>query len=169
MLQSTPVGPDLPALSRHFEDVPAQEILRWTVETYALDAVLTCSFQHEGVALAHMLQAIDPATRIVFINTGYHFPETLAYRDLLVGRYGWNLVEVCPAVTREQFEATHGPELFRRDPDRCCEVNKVEPLRRAIVGVRAWINGRRRDQAATRRALPIIEVLGSGLVKVNPL
>lgn len=169
MPQSTAAGPDLPALSRRFEDVPPQEILRWTVATYAPDAVLTCSFQHEGVALAHMLQEIDPATRIVFINTGYHFPETLAYRDLLVERYGWNLVEVGPALPRPELEATLGAELYRRDPDRCCEINKVEPLRRAIADVRAWVNGRRRDQASTRRSLPILELLGSGLVKVNPL
>ncbi len=169
MLQPTVADPDFPSLSRHFEDVSPEEILRWTLETYAPDAVLTCSFQHEGVALAHMLQAIDSATRIVFVNTGYHFPETLAYRDLLVARYGWNLIEVGPAMPRDEFEAAHGPELFRHDPDRCCEINKVEPLRRAIAGVRAWINGRRRDQAVTRRQLPILEELPSGLVKVNPL
>jgi phosphoadenosine phosphosulfate reductase len=170
MHQPTAAGPDLPTLSRHFEDIPPLDILRWTVATYAPDAVLTCSFQHEGVALAHMLQDVDPTTPIVFINTGYHFPETLAYRDLLVERYGWNLVEAGPEPTAAAVEAQHGgPELYRRDPDRCCEINKVEPLRRALAGVRAWINGRRRDQANTRRALPILETLASGLVKVNPL
>jgi phosphoadenosine phosphosulfate reductase len=169
MLQPTAAGPDLSDLSRRFEDIPPQEILRWTVATYAPDAVLTCSFQHEGVALAHMLQDVAPATPIVFINTGYHFPETLTYRDLLVERYGLNLVEVGPVVSPAEVEARHGAELYRRDPDRCCEINKIEPLRRAIAGVRAWINGRRRDQANTRRALPILETLASGLVKVNPL
>jgi phosphoadenosine phosphosulfate reductase len=169
MLQPTAAGPDLAALSRRFEDVPPQDILRWTVATYAPDAVLTCSFQHEGVALAHMLQDIAPETPIVFINTGYHFPETLAYRDLLVARYGFNIREVGPALSQAAVAELHGPDLFRRDPDRCCEINKVEPLRRAISGVRAWINGRRRDQASTRRALPILEELPSGLVKVNPL
>ncbi len=169
MIQPTGAGFDLAALSHRFEDAPAQEILRWTVATYAPDAVLTCSFQHEGVALAHMLQEVDAATPIVFINTGYHFPETLAYRDLLMERYGWNLVEVGPAPAAAEVEARLGGELYRRDPDRCCEINKVEPLRRAIADVRAWINGRRRDQASTRRGLPIIEPLASSLVKVNPL
>jgi phosphoadenosine phosphosulfate reductase len=169
MFQPTVGDSDLTALSHRFEDVPPQDILRWTAATYAPDAVLTCSFQHEGVALAHMLQDIDPRTPIVFINTGYHFPETLAYRDQLVARYGWNLVEVGPELSAAEFEARHGTELYRRDPDRCCEINKVEPLRRAIAGVRAWINGRRRDQASTRRRLPILETLPSGLVKVNPL
>jgi phosphoadenosine phosphosulfate reductase len=98
-----------------------------------------------------MLQSFAPGTPIVFINTGYHFPETLAYRDELLARYAFNLVEVGPAISQEELVQTHGPELFRRDPDRCCEINKVEPLRRALRGVRGWINGRRRDQAATRR------------------
>ena len=169
MLQPTAAGPDLSALSRRFEDVPPQDILRWTIATYAPDAVLTCSFQHEGVALAHMLQDIAPETPVVFINTGYHFPETLAYRDLLIARYGLNVREVGPALTQAEVADRHGAELYRRDPDRCCEINKIEPLRRALVGVRAWINGRRRDQASTRRALPILEELGSGLVKINPL
>jgi phosphoadenosine phosphosulfate reductase len=169
MLRYASDEPDRAALSERLETAPPEEILRWTVDAYAPDAVLTCSFQHEGVVLAHMLQAIAPATPIVFINTGFHFPETLAYRDLLVERYGWNLVEVGPAISQEELARRHGPELYRRDPDLCCEINKVEPLRRAIAGVRAWINGRRRDQAVTRRALPVVEELPSGLVKVNPL
>ena len=160
---------DLATISQRFEDTPPEDILCWTIATYAPDAILTCSFQHEGVVLAHMLQAIAPNTPIVFINTGYHFPETLAYRDLLVERYGWNVVEVGPAIPQEEFVRQHGPDLYRRNPDLCCEINKIEPLRRAIAGVRAWINGRRRDQAITRRGLPIIEELPSALVKVNPL
>ncbi len=169
MSQPILAAPDLDAISLRFEDAPPDDILRWTVATYAPDAVLTCSFQHEGVALAHMLQAIAPRAPIVFINTGYHFPETLEYRDLLVSTYGWNLVEVGPELSQAEVETRHGAELYRRDPDLCCEINKVAPLRRAIAGVRAWINGRRRDQASTRRALGILETLPSGLVKVNPL
>ncbi len=160
---------DLATLAVRFEEAAPEEILRWAVDRYAPDAVLTCSFQHEGVVLAHMLQSIAPATPIVFINTGYHFPETLAYRDLLVGRYGFNLVEVGPAVSKDEVERAHGPELFRHDPDRCCEINKVEPLRRALKDVRAWINGRRRDQASTRNTLPVLEELRNGIVKINPL
>src|SRR5437868_905415 len=159
MSQPILAGPDLDAMSLGFEESPPQDILRWAVATYAPDAVLTCSFQHEGVALAHMLQAIAPRTPIVFINTGYHFPETLEYRDLLVSRYGWNLVEVGPELSQAEVETRHGAELYRRDPDLCCEINKVAPLRRAIADVRAWINGRRRDQASTRRGLAIPETL----------
>ncbi|MEB2284582.1 MAG: phosphoadenosine phosphosulfate reductase [Polyangiaceae bacterium UTPRO1] len=160
---------DIAALALRFEAAEPAEILAWTVDRYAPDAVLTCSFQHEGVVLAHMLQSIAPATPVVFIDTGYHFPETLAYRDQLVELIGFNLVEVRPALSKEEVERRHGPELFRHDPDRCCEINKVEPLRRALRNVRAWINGRRRDQAVTRNALPVLEELKNGIVKVNPL
>lgn len=169
MLKYAHPDEDLATVAARFENLDPPEILRWVVERYAPDAVLTCSFQHEGVVLAHMLQSVAPATPIVFINTGYHFPETLAYRDLLVGRYHFNLIEVGPAVSKADVERTHGAELFRLDPDKCCEINKVEPLRRALRGARAWINGRRRDQAATRQALPVVEELKSGLVKINPL
>jgi phosphoadenosine phosphosulfate reductase len=169
MLKYAPDALDIPTLTARFEDADPGDILRWAVETYAPDAALTCSFQHEGVVLAHMLQSIAPETPIVFINTGYHFPETLAYRDQLVERIGFNLLEVGPAVTKIDFERTHGPELYLRDPDRCCEVNKVEPLRRALKNVRAWINGRRRDQAATRSVLPVLEELRNGMIKINPL
>ena len=169
MLPSRAEDIDVAALSQRFESAEPEDILRWTTDTYAPDGVLTCSFQHEGVVLAHMLQDVAPGTPIVFINTGYHFPETLQYRDLLVERFGLNLVEVGPSMPRADFVRQHGDDLYRRDPDLCCEINKIEPLRRAITGVRAWINGRRRDQAVTRRALAIVEELPSGLVKVNPL
>jgi phosphoadenosine phosphosulfate reductase len=169
MLSPVAADTDAAAVSARLESASADEILAWATTTYAPDAVLTCSFQHEGVVLAHMLRDVAPETPIVFINTGYHFPETLAYRDLLVERYGFHVVEVGPSMPRPEFIAQYGDDLYRRDPDRCCEINKVEPLRRAIAGVRAWINGRRRDQAQTRRTLPIVEELPSGLVKVNPL
>src|SRR5215203_4010165 len=169
MLKYAPPDEDIANFALRFENAEPEEILRWAVERYATDAALTCSFQHEGVVLAHMLQTIAPETPIVFINTGYHFPETLAYRDLLVERLGFNLVEVGPSISKPAVEQTYGPELFRHDPDRCCEINKVEPLRRALRGVRAWINGRRRDQASTLQALPVLEELPNGMVKINPL
>jgi phosphoadenosine phosphosulfate reductase len=132
--------------------------------------ILTCSFQHDGVVLAHMLQGIAPEVRVVFIDTGFHFPETLAYRDEIVRRCGLrHFVELQPVMPREEFARTHGLDLYARDPDLCCQINKVEPLRRYLPGLRAWINGRRRDQVATRQDIRVIEALAHGLHKVNPL
>jgi len=132
--------------------------------------ILTCSFQHDGVVLAHMLQDIASEVRVVFINTGFHFPETLAYRDEIVRRLDLkHFVELHPVMPREEFARTHGLDLYARDPDLCCQINKVEPLRRYLPGVKVWINGRRRDQAATRHDIRVVEALQGGLVKVNPL
>jgi phosphoadenosine phosphosulfate reductase len=160
---------DLAAHNERFETTSPQDILRWTTGTFAPDAVLTMSFQHEGVAIAHMLRSVAPETPIFFIDTGYHFPETLAYRDELVARFGFPVRSLTSALPRSEFVARYGDDLYNRDPDLCCKLNKVEPMQLALVGVRAWINGRRRDQAVTRSAMAIAERLQGGIVKVNPL
>jgi phosphoadenosine phosphosulfate reductase len=160
---------DLAAINERFEHATPQEILSWTSDEFAPDAVLTMSFQHEGVVIAHMLRKVAPDTPIFFIDTGYHFPETLAYRDELIARFGFPVRNLTSAMPRAEFIAKYGDDLYARDPDLCCKINKVDPLQLALVGVRAWINGRRRDQAVTRRRMPIVERLQGGMVKVNPL
>ena len=160
---------DLDELNRRFEGRPPAQVLVWATETFAPDVILTCSFQHDGVVLAHMLTEIAPWVPIVFLNTGFHFPETLAYRDDVVARFGLKLKEMPPSMPREEFARRHGLDLYRRDPDLCCRINKVEPLRAALEGVRCWINGRRRDQSATRSGITVIERLEGGIHKVNPM
>lgn len=160
---------DLTRQNELFERATPEEILTWTTSQFAPDAVLTMSFQHEGVVIAHMLRGIAADTPILFIDTGYHFPETLAYRDELIARFGFPIRNLTSVMSREEFVATHGDDLYSRDPDLCCKINKVEPMQLALRGVRAWINGRRRDQAVTRTRMPIVERLQGGIVKVNPL
>jgi phosphoadenosine phosphosulfate reductase len=160
---------NLAAVNAEFEKANPETILAWACDRFRPDVMLTCSFQHDGVILAHMLRTIAPEVPVVFINTGFHFPETLAYRDDLVARYGLNLVELHPIVPREEFARRHGLDLYARNPDLCCHINKVEPLRRYLPGMRAWINGRRRDQAATRHAIPVVEQYQGDLYKINPL
>ena len=156
--------------NRELEHAPPEGIIAWAWERFRPDVMLTCSFQHDGVVLAHMLHAIAPEAPIVFINTGFHFPETLAYRDEIVRRLGLRLVELEPIMPRPEFAARYGLDLYARNPDLCCHINKVEPLKRYLPSVRAWVNGRRRDQASTRAAIPIVEELQQGaLYKVNPL
>jgi phosphoadenosine phosphosulfate reductase len=160
---------DLTRQNEIFDTAAPEEILAWVTSRFAPDAVLTMSFQHEGVVIAHMLREIAPDTPILFIDTGYHFPETLAYRDQLVERFGFPIRNLTSVMPREEFIAKYGNDLYDRDPDLCCKINKVEPMQLALRGVRAWINGRRRDQATTRTRMPIIERLQGGIVKVNPL
>jgi phosphoadenosine phosphosulfate reductase len=160
---------DLEAVNARLEHRSAEEILAWATETFGRDVLLTCSFQHDGVVLAHMLTIIAPWVPIVFLETGFHFPETLAYRDEIVARYGLNVRERRSAMRREEFARLHGLDLYRRDPDLCCQINKVEPLRAELEGVRCWINGRRRDQVAARRSIAVVERYEGRLYKVNPL
>jgi phosphoadenosine phosphosulfate reductase len=160
---------DLAATNAALEKATPQEILDWTWKRFAPDVILTCSFQHDGVILAHMLRTVAPEVPVVFVNTGFHFPETLRYRDEIVERLGIKLVELQPIMPREQFAAQHGLDLYARDPDLCCHINKVEPLKRFLPGVRAWINGRRRDQSGGRSDIRAVEAFQGGLYKVNPL
>lgn len=160
---------DLARQNELFESATPEEILAWTTSQFAPDAVLTMSFQHEGVVIAHILREVAPDTPILFIDTGYHFPETLAYRDQLVERFGFPIRNLTSVMPRAEFIARYGDDLYNRDPDLCCKINKVEPMQLALRGVRAWINGRRRDQALTRTKMPIVERLQGGIVKVNPL
>ena len=155
-------------LSQRFEAASPEQILGWATATFPEDIILTCSFQHDGVVLAHMLRSIKPDIPVVFINTGFHFKETLAYRDLIVKLFDLNLREVGRRMTFDEFKARYGEDLYRRDPDLCCRINKVGPLVDALDGVRAWINGRRREQTAERRNIPHVELQGS-VVKINPL
>lgn len=160
---------DVEAANRDLEGRSPEEILGWACAKFAPDVVLTCSFQHDGVVLAHMLTTIAPWVPVVFLNTGFHFPETLAYRDDIARRFGIRLRDVTPAVPREQFAAEHGLDLYRRDPDLCCRINKVEPLRQALAGARCWLNGRRRDQASMRSGIAVVERFEGGIHKVNPM
>src|SRR5262245_16537335 len=132
---------DIDELNRRFETASAEDILRWAAATFPHDMILTCSFQHDGVVLAHMLRAIKPDIPVVFINTGFHFKETLEYRDTIVKLLGLNLREVGRKITWEEFKAQYGEDLYSRNADLCCRINKVEPLLEALKGVRAWING----------------------------
>jgi phosphoadenosine phosphosulfate reductase len=160
---------DLDAVNRDLDGASPEAILGWTCTQFRPHVILTCSFQHDGVVLAHMLREIAPEVPTVFIDTGFHFPETLAYRDEIQRRFGIELVELHPIMPREEFARQHGLDLYARNPDLCCHINKVEPLKRFLPGVRAWINGRRRDQATTRQELRTVELFEGGLHKVNPM
>jgi phosphoadenosine phosphosulfate reductase len=168
-MAARPAVLDLDRVNRALEHATPQAILAWTWRQFQPDVFLSCSFQHDGVVLAHMLREIAPEVPVVFINTGFHFPETLAYRDEIVARFGLRLVELHPIMPREEFAACHGLDLYARNPDLCCHINKVEPLRRYLPGMRAWINGRRRDQAGTRREIRIVEAQPGYPHKANPI
>ena len=116
------------------------------------DVCLTCSFQAEDVLLAKLAIELDPSIPILFLDTGYHFQETYAYRDRIAREWRLNLINLLPAHTVAEQEAEHGL-LYQSAPDECCKLRKVEPLFKAIAAYRVWITGLRREQATSRTAL----------------
>ncbi len=116
------------------------------------DVCLTCSFQAEDVLLAKLATALDARIPVLFLDTGYHFAETYAYRDRIAREWNLNLINLLPAKTVAEQEAEHG-QLYRSAPDRCCGLRKVEPLFKAVAGYRVWLTGLRREQAKSRAAL----------------
>ena len=135
-------------------------------------ACVTSSFQAGGIAVLHLLSQTVPEIPVLFLDTGYHFQETLDYRDRIVDQLGLNLVNVLPQQTVQEQEAEFGI-LHQTAPDRCCTMRKVDPLFRALEGYRIWVTGLQRQQSGSRAHLQTQEsfLLPSGhrLAKLNPL
>ncbi len=151
------------------EAMSAEEVLRWAWETFGFKVAASSSFQTQSVPLLHLISRVCPEMPVLFIDTGFHFPETLAFRDDLQARYNLNVVVVRPAITKHDLLMRYGEGLYRRDPDLCCYLNKVEPMQRAISDLAAWIAGVRHDQTRHRAKLKVIQPLSSGLLKIHPL
>ncbi len=150
---------DLAAVSQEFEAAPASAAIRWAVESFGDSLVLAASF--EDIVLIDLVTKVAPAVEVVFLDTEAHFPETLAFVDDMRERYGLNLTVTKP-----------GPEAaaYPCGTDQCCQFRKVEPLRRALDGKRAWLTSLKRSDGPTRADAPIVSWdAGFGLVKINPL
>jgi phosphoadenosine phosphosulfate reductase len=150
-----------------------RDILRWAARSIERLAVAT-SFQSSGLVILHLLQSIRPGLPVLFLNTGFHFDETLAFKERIANLWDLNLVELHGEHgTVEEQEQRHGPKLFQRDPDKCCFINKVEPLQRALKDYDGWISGLRRDQSPLRASTPIVEAqmlaTGDEILKIHPL
>ena len=156
-------------LNNMFRGTGTQDLLRAVLGEHMLGEVaLVSSFGAESAALLHLVASIDPSVPVLFLDTGKHFPETLAYRDLLTERLGLNLQVIHPDAA-EQIAARDATGLrWSYDPDGCCEIRKVLPLEKAMARFDASITGRKAFQASTRNALPRFEIDGDRL-KFNPL
>jgi phosphoadenosine phosphosulfate reductase len=156
-------------LETRFARLKASSLLRLAIEDlYPGRIALVSSFGADAAALLHMVSQIDAATPVIFVDTGQHFPETLAYRDALCETL--KLTNVTAATPDADVLAAEDPEkfLFASDPDRCCDIRKVRPLAEAIEGYEAWITGRKSFQSVTRANLPLFEAEGER-IKINPL
>jgi phosphoadenosine phosphosulfate reductase len=160
---------DVEQLADEFETRSAQDLLAWAVDRFEGRIMLTCSWQMQSSVLIAMLHELGADIRVVELDTGLLFPETYETRQRLVEKYDLDLERIDPRETVEEQAVSEGPELWRRDPDRCCALRKVEPLERALEGMDAWITGIRRAQSVTRRDAKVLELDPRGVVKVQPL
>jgi phosphoadenosine phosphosulfate reductase len=158
--------------SRALESATPQQILEFALATWPRIAIST-AFGVEGCALVDMAVRIKADVPIFTVDTDYLFPESLALMERMRERYRLNLTVFKPLLTIDEQEARHGLRLYQSDPDRCCAIRKVEPVKRAILGLDAWVAGIRRDQSKTRAAIDILELYehedGAPYVKVSPL
>ncbi len=161
MLRTVPTFTDdeLAELSDEFERLPASKIVQWAVDHFSPHLALTASMT--DAVLIDLAVTVDPAIEVVFIDTGYHFPETLDTVEQVRRRYGLNL--------RIMTVAPHDEALWIADPENCCSAVKVGQLDRALAGKAAWMSGLRRAEADSRVTAPIVTHDLRGLVKVNPL
>ncbi|HYI60907.1 MAG TPA: phosphoadenylyl-sulfate reductase [Acidimicrobiales bacterium] len=150
---------ELAELNREFEHLPAAKVIQWAVDTFSPHLCMTASFT--DAVLIDLAVRIDPGIEVVFIDTGYHFPETLETVEQVRRRYGLNL--------RMMTVARQEEELWAADPENCCSAVKVGQLDRALAGKGAWMSGLRRAEADVRATAPIVVRDLRGLVKVNPI
>ena len=154
------------------EDAPTDRLIAWTLERFASQRmIMTTSFGMEGCALIDMYARHDKPMTVVYLDTGFFFPETHALRDRLVARYPHlDFVNRGTKLTPEEQAAQHGVELWKHDPDLCCHLRKVDPMYDVMADVDVWITGLRRSQSATRANLRVIDwVWRYQLLKISPL
>lgn len=157
-------------LAEELEQQTAEEILKLATEKFGTKVTLASSFGAEDVVLIDMLSKIAPATPIFYLDTNKHFAETYETRDRLQNRYGLTFIQMLPVLSLEEQAKIHGDELWKSDPNQCCNIRKVEPLTRVLSQYDAWITGIRREQAPTRANTKKIEWDHKfNLVKFNPL
>lgn len=159
-------------LNRLFRGASTEEMLEGVIrDSLAGDLAVVSSFGAESAVLLHLVAQVDRAVPVLFLDTGKHFAETLAYRDILVERLGLNLVVLTPDAADLAARDESGLR-WSYDPDGCCAIRKVKPLEKALVNYDASFTGRKAFQAATRANLPRFEVDTSdaqGRLKINPL
>jgi phosphoadenosine phosphosulfate reductase len=159
---------DLERANERLELASPADRLAFAVETFGRDLLFTSSFGAQSGVLLHLWSTVAKELPVVFLDTGFMFPETLAYRDELAARLGLNVHVVRPDIPNADFVARYGSDIQQRDPDFCCGVNKVAPLAPLKESARGWVSGLRRDQSAAREHVAILERDGH-LVRVHPL
>jgi phosphoadenosine phosphosulfate reductase len=154
--------------AKDLADAAARDVIVWAAETFR-DRVCVTSSMTDAVVI-HLAASVKPGMDVIFLDTGYHFPETIGIREAVGALYPVNLISVTPARTVAEQDAELGPRLYGRNPDLCCYLRKVVPLERALDPYDAWITGVRREETSARSDTRVVEWDGRrAVVKVNPI
>ena len=160
---------DIASLNERFECASTEEILRWAWETLAPDVAASSSFQTQSVPLLHIISQVCPEMPVIFIDTGFHFPETLTFRDKLQAQFNLNILTVRPTMTQSELLQQYGEALYRHDPDLCCYINKVSPMQWITERLKALVAGVRRDQTANRQTMSVLQQPSKGPLQIRPM
>lgn len=149
-------------------EASADEVAAWAAENFGDALAVACSMA--DAVLPHVVAAKAPGVDVLFLETGYHFPDTLATRAIVANELDVNIGDVTPELSVAEQDEQYGKDLFNRDPALCCQMRKVEPLAGALKGYEAWVTGVRRQESALRAKTPLVDFdAKNGLVKLNPL
>jgi phosphoadenosine phosphosulfate reductase len=149
-------------------DATAQQVLAWAAETFGNRMIVASNMQ--DAVLVELAAKARPGVDILFLDTGYHFAETIGTRDAVETVYDVRIVNATPEHTVAEQDSLLGKDLFARDPNRCCALRKVAPLQNTLAGYDAWVTGVRRVEAPTRADTPLVTYDEKfGLVKINPI
>lgn len=156
-------------LSDEFETKTPQEIIRHIVDVFWPEIALSSSFQTQSMPLLHMVTQLERNIPVFFLDTGYHFWETLMFREYIASEWLLNVIDLYRDPRWDVFARQYTRSLPMEDPNLCCYLHKVQPMQAALKDVKAWISGIRRDQTSVRAHARILELQEDGLLKVNPL
>jgi phosphoadenosine phosphosulfate reductase len=149
-------------------DATAEQLLAWTAETFGEKFIVASNMQ--DAVLVELAAKARPGVDVLFLDTGYHFAETIGTRDAVETVYDVRIVNARPEHTVPEQDSLLGRDLFARDPNQCCALRKVVPLQNTLAGYDAWVTGVRRVEAPTRANTPLVTYDEKfGLVKINPL
>ena len=155
--------------AEELEGASAEAVAAWAAATFGNRLAVACSMAGDTV-LPHLVSHRAPGVDVLFLDTGYHFPEAIGTRDALAAVLDIRLVDVVPSLTVAEQDVRYGPRLYERDPATCCALRKVEPLNAELAGYEAWVTGIRREDNALRAEAKVVEWdAAHQMVKINPL
>jgi len=160
---------EIETLAQEFESRTPQEIIGWAVDSFWPEITLSSSFQTQSMPLLHMATRVKRGLPVFFLDTGYHFWETLIFREQIASEWKINVIDLYRDSRWDVFARQHIRTLPLEDPDLCCYLHKVQPMQKALKDLKAWISGIRRDQTAGRAHAKILELQDDGLLKINPM